>query len=355
MDSSKKLYIALAVLAVLGGGLFLQNRNAKEEARAYSYEAKVAELPKIEVSAESKAAIDRVELTVPQEKPSADTADAGAEAAKPTSERYVLIKKGEEEWVLESHGGHKANAGNVQSLLDNLEKLKIVEPISTGTDSYERWGVTDEKAIHATFKKGDETVLDVYFGEDGSRGQMVRLADKEGVYAAKGYSKYLYNRDLKGWREKAIFKFDDAQAESAVVKNETGEYRFEKQDGKWIGTFTPAGSSAAKSIERFKASKVDDMLRAYKTLNAADFGDEKKPTEVGLDEPIATVAIKLQGEGGSYELLVGDNAEGKNRWVKKANEDQIYSISSWAGDWATATVAKFQEEEPSKSDTTTKD
>lgn len=355
MDSSKKLYIALAVLLVLGGGLYLQNKKAEEEARSYSYDAKVADLPQIEISEETRKAIDRIELSVPKDDKASAGGDAGLASASPASDRFVLVKKGDEEWMLENPGPHKANAGNVQSLIDSLEKLKLVEPISPGTDNYDRWGVTEDKAVHATFKQGDETVLDVYFGEDGSRGQMVRLADKEGVYAAKGYSKYLYSRDLKGWREKAIFKFDDSEAETASIKNEHGEFVFAKKDDKWTGTFTPAGSTAARPIERFKESKVTDFLRAYKTLNAADFGDDKEPGDVGLDEPTATVSIKLGADNGSYELLVGDNAEGKNRWVKTPSDSQIYSISSWAGDWATAKVDKFQEQDDATKDTSTQD
>ena len=77
--------------------------------------------------------------------------------------------------------------------------------------------------------------------------------------------------------------------------------------------------------------------------------------DVGLDEPTATVSIKLGADNGSYELLVGDNAEGKNRWVKTPSDSQIYSISSWAGDWATANVDKFQEQDEATKDTSTQD
>jgi hypothetical protein len=351
MDSAKKLYLAIAVLAALGLGLFFQNKKEKQEAKSYSYEAKVADLPKLEISADTKKAIDRIQLVVPKEDKKGEGEDDNADTTGDTKpDEFVLVKKGEEDWVLEGTNAHKANSTNVQSLLDNLEKLKVVETISTSTDAYDRWGVTPEKALHVVAKKGSETVVDLYFGEDGTRGQMARIAGKDGVYAVKGYSKFNYARDLKGWREKSIFKFDDAKAESVVVTNENGEFSFTKKDGKWLGTVKPAGAKAPVDIERFKDTKVTDMLRAYKGLNATDFGDDKQPSAVRLDQPVAKVTIKLADNGGSYELLVGDNAEGNTRYVKTSDNAQIFTVSSWASDWATANVDKFQEKDESKKD-----
>jgi hypothetical protein len=353
MDSAKKLYLSIAVLAALGLGLFLQNKKEKQEAKSYSYEAKVADLPKLEVSADAKKAIDRIELVVPKEEKKKDDSSDEARAepsgdTKPDS--FVLVKKGEEDWALESPSAHKANASNVQSLLDNLEKLKVVETISTSAEAYDRWGVTPEKGLHVVAKKGTETVLDVYFGEDGSRGQMARIAGKDGVYAVKGYSKFQYARDLKGWREKTIFKFDDGKADSVSVVNENGEFIFSKTDGKWAGTHKAPGAKAATNIERFKESKVGDLLRAYKGLNATDFGDDKQPDAVRLTQPVGKVTIKLADNGGNYELLVGDSGDGNTRYAKTTDNAQIYTISSWASDWATANVDKFQEKDESKKD-----
>lgn len=351
MDSSKKLYISLAVLVALGFGLLLQNKSKKQEEKTYSYEAKVADLPKLEITEETTKAIDRIELVVPKEakKDGAD-GDTGSEAAPGAPDKFVLVKTGEEQWALEVPGAYKANASNVKSLLDNLTKLKVIEAVSSGTDSYDRWGVTDEKALHVVAKKGSETIIDAYFGDDGSRGQMTRLAGKDGVFATKGYSRFSFARDLKGWRDKTIFKFEDDQVESVKVTNENGEFVFTKKDDKWTSLFTPAGSKAGAPLERFKDTKVGDLVRAYKSLNAADFGDDKQPDAVQLTKPLATVTFQLKDGGAKHELLVGDSGEGGTRYVKTPDNAQIYTISSWAGDWATAGIDKFQEKDESKPD-----
>jgi uncharacterized protein DUF4340 len=330
MDQQKKLYAAVAVLAVLGGLLFLQRKSEHQDLQGHSLEGQAASLPKLELTEESVKAIDRVVLIKAADK------EAGGSA-----EEIVLVKTGEDAWSLEKPSPAKANASNVKSLLENLPKLSLAEQISSSKDDYERWGVSDDKGLHATFFKGGENVFDVYFGENGSRGQMTRLAKQDGVYAVKGFSKWLYERDAKGWRDKSMLKFDDKEVVKVEVKNANGIFTFDKAGESWTGKHGKQAASQ-KPIEKFQASKVDDLLRAYKALSATDFGDGKQPSEVGLSDPVATVSIELKGGTGLHLLKLGSVAEGTNRWAMTNASDQIYSLSSWSADWATADVKKFQ-------------
>lgn len=331
LDTEKKLYIAVGVLAVLGGGLYLQSQKEKEEAAAHTLSGAAKDLPKIALTEDQTKGIDRIEIRSP-----------GDEDGGTTPEDFVLVKKGEDDWQLEKPVAYKANASNVKSLATNLTKLKVTELISESKDSYEKYGLDDKKALHAVFKKGDEVLADLYFGDSGGRGQMTRVAGKDGVYAVKGYSKYLYGRDLKGWRDLTIFKFDDKEAVSVEIENDKGKFKFEKDGDSWSHKFKKVKSPVATKIDRFDDAKVGDLLRAYKALNAAAFGDGKSLTDTGLEEPSATVTIKLKEDKATYLLQVGSVAEGSNRWVKKNGSDTIFSVSSWAADWATADVDKFQ-------------
>jgi hypothetical protein len=327
MDQQKKLYVALGVLAVLGVLLIVQRQSEQKEIAQHSILA--ANLPKIDISEESAKSIDRVVLVKPAEK------DGGV------SEEIVLVKTGDEAWSLKKPTEAKANASNVKSLLENLSKLSLSELISPSKDEYSQWGVSDDKALHASFFKGEESVFDVYFGENGSRGQMTRLGNQDGVYAIKGFSKWLYERDAKGWRDKSMLKFDDKEVVRVEIKNPNGTFTFDKAGESWTGKHGKQAASA-KPIEKFQASKVDDLLRAYKALSAMDFGDGKQPGEVGLSEPHATVTIELKGGTGLHVLKLGAVAEGSNRWAMTNGSDQIYTISSWSADWATADASKFQ-------------
>jgi hypothetical protein len=335
MPTDKKLVFALIVLAAMGGAVYLQKQKQRADSAAHSLEGAAASLPKIAITDDDIKKIDRVELT----RPSAH--DGGA------PESIALVKKGEEDWDLEKPRSAKGNASNVKSMIDDLKRLEVKELIDSSKDSYAKYKVSDDKALHAVFYKGKDVALDAYFGEDGSRGQMTRLGGKDGVFAVKGYSSYLFNKDASSWRDKTIFKFEEKDVTKVSLQNENGVFAFEKAGEDWKAK--QGKKEADKDLEKFDKSKLESLVRAFKALSAADFGDDKKPEDTGLAEPKATLVFDLK-DGSKYTLTMGGTAEASNRWVKKAGSDQIFTISSWAGDWATANADKFQKTEEKKDD-----
>jgi hypothetical protein len=334
--ADNKLYAALGILAVLGGALFFANKKEKEEAATYTLSGQAAQLPKLAITEDDTKAIDKIVITKAGE-------DGGA------GTEVELVKKGEE-WRVARPTDAAANQANVKSLLDNLKSLKVSELIDSAKSSYEKFKVGDTQGVHAVFSKGGTTVLDARFGENGGRGQMSRIAGKDGVYAIKGYSSYLYDRELKGWRDTTLFKFEDSAVKSAVITNEHGTFDFQKEGAKFTGKFKPAKGGGSKEIEKYDEAKVNDFLRAYKSLNADNFADkDKTPADLGLDKPAATVVITLN-DGAKRELKVGSTAEGTARWVQASGVTDLVSISSWAAEWALAEPKKFQKADEKKDD-----
>lgn len=330
-----KLVVALGVLAVLGGGLYFTNKKQAEEAKAYSLNARAADLPKIEVSDDDVGKITKIVLHRP--------AKEGAAGVDVT-----LVKKGED-WRVQQPVEAEANQANVKSMLDNLKTLKVSEVIDPSKTDYAKYKVSDDTGFHAQFFKDDKPVFDAYFGENGGRGQMTRIAGKDGVYAVKGYSDYLYNRDVKAWREMSLFKFEEGDVETVNLDNEHGSFNFVKKDGNWTGKFKPA-KGAPSEIKKLDGSKVLDMIRAYRTLAADNFAEKSKSaSDLGLDKPVATVVFTLK-DGAKREVKVGSTAEGSSRWVQVSGKNEFFSISSWAADWAMAEEKKFQKEDDKDKD-----
>src|SRR6478735_4308318 len=153
MNTETKLYAALGVLAVLGGGLYLQNKKEAEATASHTLTGQAGALPKVDIKDDDIKAIDKIVL------------NSAADKDKPAVE--VELTKSGEEWKLTKPVEAKANQANVKSLLDNLKTLKVSEQIDAGTSAYAKYGVSDDKGLHAVFSKGNGVVLDARFGENG--------------------------------------------------------------------------------------------------------------------------------------------------------------------------------------------
>jgi len=339
MTSDTKLYLAVGVLVVLGGAYYLQTKKRAEDTLDHSYAAQTAALPEIKVTDDDIKKIDKFVIETPEEK-------ADGDKEKKAAAKHVLVKQGEE-WKLDDPVKALANQANVESLLKNLKTLKVKEQITKDPKDFGKYDLGDTKAVHATFYKGKEPAYEFWFGKRGGIGQVTRIKGHEGGYAVDGYSSFLYSRDTKGWRDLTIFKFDEKKAKAVELENEHGIFAFSKDGETWTGKHQKSKQAPAAAIKEFDPKKVDDLLRAYKALNANAFGDGKQPSDVGLVEPVGRLVITLD-DGGKRELAVGSNAEGTSRWVQAAGNPQIFSISSWAGDWTVAEVAKFQKKKDDK-------
>jgi hypothetical protein len=241
-------------------------------------------------------------------------------------------------WVMTKPVSAPANQQAIKDIVGNLKDIKVESQVNLKLDDEVRKDkqLDPAKGVHVVAWKGADKKADDLFGKSGTAGQLVVAAAKpDAVWAAKGYSAYLYTKEPKDFRDKEIFKFDDATAATVTVTNAHGTLAFTKGDS-WTGTFDK------KPIARFDQEKVKDLLRAYKSLSADDFGDGKALADTGLDKPEATFAVHLTGDGKTYELLVGKVSTGTNRWAKRASDDRIYQITNYASEWALSDSAKFQ-------------
>lgn len=312
MSQSTKLYAGVIVLAGLGGAIYYAQQKDKQIGTSSTTSA---ELPDIKGPDD----LDKITIT---------NAEKGE----------IVLEKKDGKWAMTKPVEAPANQGNVDQVAKNLKELKAKEVIvpNASEDSKTDYDFVPAKSVHVTAYKGDDKKVDLTFGSSGQRGQMAMVDGKPGIYAVTGYSSYLYTREPKGFRETEIFKFDDQNANGLVIEKKDGVFSFTKEGDKWSGTWK------GRAIDRFDAEKVKDAVRSFKALNADDFGDGKKPSDVGLDEPESKVTIQLKDNAGKFVLRVGKSSTGTNRWALKEGSEQVYSIPSYSADWATAEVSKFQ-------------
>jgi len=295
--SQSKIIAGVVVLAGLGGAIYYAK--TKDEKIGTS-STTCADLPDL------KAPDDLDKVTI----------------ANGEKTEIVLEKKGDK-WVMTKPVEAPTNQTNVDQVVKNLKDLKAKEVIvaQPSDDAKKDYDFVPAKAVHVIAHKGGDKKVDLTFGSSGLRGQMVMVDGKPGIYAVTGYSSYLYTREPKGFRETEIFKFDDQNANGLVIEKKDGTFSFTKEGDKWSGTYK------GKAIDRFDPEKVKDAVRAFKNLTADDFGDGKKVSEVGLDEPDSKVTVQLKDNAGKFVVKVGKTSTGTNRWAMKEGSDTIYSIA----------------------------
>jgi hypothetical protein len=349
MKTQQSIYAALGILAVLGGGLYLTTQDKKAEAQRHTATAASADMPTASLPKDDADKITKVEVSSP------DKDD------KTKTTKVTLEKKGDE-WQITAPISAKANGANVKSLVDNLKELKVKEVVDRGSASYAQYDLDDQKAVHVVAYKGDGKAIELYFGKSGSRGQLARVGGRDGVVSlsakpGESYSSYLYTRDVKGWRDNAILKFEDANAIQVEVTNKNGLYSFSKNGDKWSASLTKREKDGKlgkpeKEWKKFDEGKVKDLLRNFKGLTADDYGTDKDRGESGLDKAEETggvVHIKLKDNAGDIVIRVGKVSKGTSHWAVKEGNDILYAIPGYVSDWATADDKKFEKGDDKKS------
>ena len=310
MDRNTKIIIAAVVLAALSFGVYSQYK--KDTVMGTS--AAKPDLPEVKGSDD----VDRFSIT---------NGEKGV----------VMLEKKGDKWMLTKPVSALTNQANVKSLLDGIKELKISDTaVNNPTDDIKKsYEIDGAKGVHFETWKGAEKKLDLTFGKSGGGGDSVLIAGKTDIYLAKGYQGWMYTREAKEWRDKEIFKFDDATATGVTVMNKNGTFVFAKGDKGWTGTVKD------KPIAHLDEDKIKALLGTFKGLNADDFGDGKLPAETGMDAPEATITITLKDA--MYVLKIGKTSTGQARFAMKDPEPTIYVVGPAVGDWATADAAKFQQ------------
>ncbi len=326
MSRDKLILVGVVLLGLLG---FLVVKQAKRDEAMGAPLASSKDFPALAMP----AGVDKLSITngekgeVVLEKaadPSGASVDGGSAAV----------------WQVSKPVKAAASQQAVKDVVANLEELKVDSLINLKLDDAVRKDKQLDPAhgVHVVAWKDGEKKVDEIFGKSGPAGQLVVLADKpDQVWAAKGYSSYLYTKEAKDFREKEILKFDDANASQVTITNTHGTLSFTKGDNKWVAT------KDKTLLARFDEEKLKDMLRAYKALSADDFGDGKTIAETQLDKPEAKVSIQLKDGAGTYAVLIGGVANGTNRWVKRGEDEAIFQIGSYTSEWALADASKFQQ------------
>ena len=345
----KKVCAILAVVATVGAAYRWHLRGRKQTAEA-SATAPTETLPNIALAEGDAERITRIELTRPDD-------DDNSRMLR------IAIEKQGADWEMTFPLRTQASTSKVEALIDNLKNLHLWTVIDRGTGLYDQYDLSENKALHIVAWKGSEKATDVYCGKSVVRGQLARIPGKEGIFALvnwgqKGYQGFLYTRSLRSWRETSILKFEEDAAIKVEITNRNGVLLFSKSSGAWTGSFAKYRRDGKlgkpkQDWRNFDESKIKELLRAYHSLGADDFGDESDKADSGVDRADQTggiIRIGLRDQASDLTIRVGRRSDRASRWapkdgrwaIKDGSDGTLFVLSPWTAGWATAEVSKFE-------------
>lgn len=185
---------------------------------------------------------------------------------KPKNKPESRLERTAAGWTI---GGASAKQDLVDKLLTDLQGASVADQIG-GSESYEMYGVTPAEAIHVVATSKGKSVLDIYIGKSGTRGQPIRIASDQRVFSAKGLSTYLYDQGPDAFRAP-----DPAKAAEACKSGDL--------NGCDVAC-TAGNNEACLTLGQLRLKSNDDTIKASAVAplkKACDGGLGRACSEVG--------------------------------------------------------------------------
>jgi hypothetical protein len=314
--AGNRLLLATVVLAGLLAIVVWQfNAREAEDSRAPEVTVK---LPKV-----NKDDVDGLSISVPEKTP-------------------IELKKTDKTWTLVKPLTAAADKAAVEGVLGKLSELEVLNVAATKPENHDGLEVTEAKGIHVVAKQGDKTLADLIIGAYRSGNTMVREQGATNVAAVKGSVRFVFEKDIKDWREKLIVEETADQSTSITFENQRGTFHFVK-DGTW------KQAPGDKPIPNFESGKLVSLNGTATSLRAQDFATpDITPVAAGLaPKPAGTVTLNTGGDAGEKTIVLHvGNKIGENYYLTREGRDQIYIVSDFAGSRMLAGPDKFVKDEP---------
>jgi hypothetical protein len=239
------------------------------------------------------------------------------------AERVSLSRAGDGTWRVGDEQ-FRADAGEVESLLEGLAELTREAVASRTTGKQELFGLGEKEGVEVALADADGAALaDFSVGRQGpdpftgyllvgGAGEILLVStDLSGVFA----------RSVSEWRNRTIVTVDVEAVDSVTVRSSGGDVTVEKgETGAWVMNGSPV---EAKAVSGY----LDRIVR----MKASDFAAEDEMARAGFDQPAAEIVLGTPA--GAVTLLVGAlKEEAKQRYVRSSDSDTVYLASQYVTD-----------------------
>src|SRR5512142_1740253 len=101
----------------------------------------------------------------------------------PTRRSAIVLERRGDAWFSTAPLRARASADKVSALLANLQDLHLTQRLDSGSEFYERFDLTDAKALHVVASTAaGQQLVDFLAGKSSEQGQLVRLPGVPGIF-----------------------------------------------------------------------------------------------------------------------------------------------------------------------------
>ncbi len=257
--------------------------------------------------------------TTPFEKTADELRDKHLATLKPAEVQRFTVKSkhqtlafaakrenNEQAWDMIEPVKAKADTWAVKDLVRQLTDLKAADfPTGKDAPSFEKAGVTPEKAQYIVTLQGKHTTDTIYFGERKPASDQVYALNpaKQELMLVKDDILDALDKKPMDLRDKRLADFETYKVQQIEIEGGTKPVKLERdEDANWKFVLPFSGLA--------KTSDVNDLLWDLQGLEAKRFVDEPKPdlAKYGLDKPKYVVKLSFE-HGKPVELAFGKQDE----------------------------------------------
>jgi hypothetical protein len=236
---------------------------------------------------------------------------------KRAADTGVTLIKRDNDWFVVGEEEYPADPVLVEEAVGKIQRIQKINLASKKKGKHALFEVAEGMATEVLlFGPKEKEIAHLYIGKSGPDlfSTYIRRADSDEVYLLEEHLKGQFEREVNNWRDKRIFDFNAGGATALrIVKEEETIVLSKDTEENWH-LEAPVSSLAEKA-------EVENVLRAFSSLRAADFAAKEEIGESGIDNPTHRISVELK-DGQKKTLLVG-NLKGEHQYFAK-NEEKKY-------------------------------
>ncbi len=242
-------------------------------------------------------------------------------AAKDTTR----LERAGEAWTV---NGHPADSAKIRDLLGVLGDLRSDALVARNPGNHHSLGVSADtgRLVEVYTEAGGPIGFHLGKRDIAAGGYYVRAPGTPQVFRLESPAGGYLSRERDGWRDRVIAHVDTAGIREIVVRRDSGESVLRRMEGSWQVDGTPADTVA-----------VQALVRMLPQLSATGFPSDEEAAAADFSSPDAELDVFAEDDGDvtgrRLVLSLRFVKEAAGDWlVKRADESEVYRLTSFAGD-----------------------